>query len=70
MIVLSVKYVYIHNIRFKTFNAQNNLDYFISLILQMVYDIGPKEYLMKHRISEDWDVWAYKMKAAMDYKIM
>ncbi|XP_010683124.1 uncharacterized protein LOC104897862 [Beta vulgaris subsp. vulgaris] len=36
----------------------------------MVYDIGSKEYLMKHRIAEDWDIWAYKMQAAMDYRIM
>ncbi|XP_048491465.2 uncharacterized protein LOC125492785 [Beta vulgaris subsp. vulgaris] len=36
---------------------------------KMVHDIGCKDYLMK-QVREDWDVWFFKMKSAMDYRIM
>ncbi|XP_057251855.1 uncharacterized protein LOC130591902 [Beta vulgaris subsp. vulgaris] len=35
----------------------------------MVHDIGCRDFLMK-QVGEDWDMWFFKMKSAMDYRIM
>ena len=40
------------------------------LIIDFSRNFENFEYLTKHRITKDWDIWAYKMKDAMEYRIM